>query len=183
MDSQLWPPARAIRKDAPGNLWCNPVWKAENGEKAELGWWGMELAKRLVESQKMPIFIINAAVGGTRIDQHQRNATNPTDLTTIYGRMLWRVQQAKLTHGIRGILWHQGESDQGADGPTGGYRLGNLPAVLRGDVRGLETGLPERAALLRFPDLAGLRAAWAAQMARATCCARSSAPCRSSIPT
>jgi hypothetical protein len=109
------------RNDAPGNLWCNPVWKAEKGEKAELGWWGMELAKRLLESQKMPIFIINAAVGGTRIDQHQRNPTNATDLSTIYGRMLWRVQQAKLTHGIRGILWHQGENDQGADGPTGGF--------------------------------------------------------------
>ena len=107
--------------DALGNLWCQPVWKAQNGEKAELGWWGMELAKRLVESQKVPIFIINAAVGGTRIDQHQRNEAAPTDLNTIYGRMLWRVQQAKLTHGIRGILWHQGESDQGSDGPTGGY--------------------------------------------------------------
>ncbi|MEN9572748.1 MAG: hypothetical protein RL514_603 [Verrucomicrobiota bacterium] len=108
-------------KDNQGNLWCLPVWKAQKGEKAELGWWGMELAKRLVESQKMPVFLINAAVGGTRIDQHQRSATNPTDLTTIYGRMLWRVQQAKLTHGIRGILWHQGESDQGSDGPTGGF--------------------------------------------------------------
>ena len=113
------PPANA--KDAPGNLWCNVVWKAQNGEKAELGWWGMELAKRLVESQKVPIFIINAAVGGTRIDQHQRSVADPTDITTIYGRMLWRVQQAKLTHGIRGILWHQGENDQGSDGPTGGF--------------------------------------------------------------
>jgi hypothetical protein len=35
--------------------------------------------------------------------------------------MLWRVQKAKLTHGIRAILWHQGENDQGADGPTGGF--------------------------------------------------------------
>ncbi|QDV29183.1 hypothetical protein Spb1_10530 [Planctopirus ephydatiae] len=108
-------------KDNVGNLWVLPVWKAQQGEKAELGWWGMELAKRLVESQKMPIFMINAAVGGTRIDVHQRNPADPTDLTSIYGRMLWRVQQAKLTHGIRGILWHQGENDQGADGPTGGY--------------------------------------------------------------
>ncbi len=108
-------------QDAPGNLWCHPVWKAEKGEMAELGWWGMELAKRLLESQKVPIFILNAAVGGTRIDQHQRNAAAPTDLTTIYGRMLWRLQQARLTRGIRAVLWHQGESDQGADGPTGGY--------------------------------------------------------------
>jgi hypothetical protein len=108
-------------KDNVGNLWVLPVWKSQQGEKAELGWWGMELAKRLVASQKMPIFIVNGAVGGTRIDMHQRNPEDPTDLTTIYGRMLWRVQKAKLTHGIRGILWHQGENDQGADGPTGGY--------------------------------------------------------------
>jgi hypothetical protein len=103
------------------NLWCCPVWKAEKGEKAELGYWGMELAKGLVESQKIPIFVVNGAVGGTRIDQHQRSESDPADVNTIYGRMLWRVRQARLTHGIRAILWHQGESDQGADGPTGGY--------------------------------------------------------------
>jgi hypothetical protein len=108
-------------KDTPAHLWCNPVWKAEKGEKAELGYWGMELAKRLVASQKMPVFIINGAVGGTRIDQHQRNEADPTDLTTIYGRTLWRVRQAGLTHGIRAILWHQGENNQGSACPTGDY--------------------------------------------------------------
>jgi hypothetical protein len=108
-------------KGARANLWCNPVWKAQKGEKAELGWWGMELAKRLVESQKIPIFIVNGAVGGTRVDQHQRSESNPADVTTIYGRMLWRVQQARLTHGIRAILWHQGENNQGAASPTGDY--------------------------------------------------------------
>ena len=103
------------------NRWCFPVWKAQKGEKAELGYWGMELAKRLVKSQQIPIFVINGAVGGTRIDQHERCATNHADLATIYGRMLWRVEQARLTHGIRAVLWHQGESDQGSDGPAGGY--------------------------------------------------------------
>lgn len=112
---------RFYRKDETQNLWCNPVWKAQNEHKAELGWWGMELAKRLVESQKVPIFIINGAVGGTRIDQHQRNPQDPEDLQTIYGRMLWRVRQARLTHGIRAVLWHQGENDQGAAGPDGGF--------------------------------------------------------------
>ena len=52
------------------NLWCKPVWKFAGGKerhasikeyKAQLGWWGMELAKRLVESQKVPIFIVNGA--------------------------------------------------------------------------------------------------------------------------
>jgi len=62
-----------------------------------------------------------AAVRGSRIDQHQRNPADPEDVSTIYGRLLWRVRQAKLTHGIRAVLWHQGENDQGADGPTGRF--------------------------------------------------------------
>ena len=112
------------------NLWCYPVWKAQKGEKAELGWWGMELAKRLVESQKVPVFILNAAAGGTRIDQHLPNSTNRRDTSganawanpyKLYGSLLTRVEGAKLTHGIRAILWHQGENDQGSAGPTGGY--------------------------------------------------------------
>jgi hypothetical protein len=115
---------------APVNLWCYPVWKAQKGEKAELGWWGMELAKRLVASQKVPIFILNAAAGGTRIDQHLPNPQNRRDTSgdnpwtnpyKLYGSLLTRVEGAKLTHGIRGILWHQGENDQGSAGPTGGY--------------------------------------------------------------
>ena len=74
----------------------------------------MDLARRLVEREKMPIFIVNGAVGGTRIDQHQRNEANHDDLSTIYGKILLRVKQAKLTHGIRGVLWHQGENNQGS---------------------------------------------------------------------
>ncbi len=81
----------------------------------------MELAKRLVAGQKMPVFVINGAVGGTRIDEHQPTSENHADLKTIYGRMIWRVRQARLTHGIRAVLWHQGEADQGSDGPDGGY--------------------------------------------------------------
>ena len=101
-------------------LWGSAVARGKGG-RTQVGYWGMELARRLVESQKMPICILNGAVGGTRIDQHQRHPSDPEDVTTIYGRLLWRVRQARLTHGIRGILWHQGENDQGADGPTGGF--------------------------------------------------------------
>ena len=102
-------------------LWGNAVHRSRDAEKLQVGYWGMELARRLVEAHKIPVCLINGAVGGSRIDQHQRNAADPEDATTIYGRLLWRVRQAKLTHGVRGVLWHQGENDQGADGPTGGY--------------------------------------------------------------
>lgn len=105
----------------PKNVrWGNAIRKAK-GDRLAIGYWGFDLAKHLVETQKIPICIINGAVGGTRIDQHQRSLSDPQDLGTIYGRLLWRTTQAKLTHGIRGVFWHQGENDQGADGPTGGY--------------------------------------------------------------
>lgn len=102
-------------------LWGEATHRSRDGGKLQVGYWAMELGRRLVESQKVPICIINGAVGGTRIDQHQRNPENPEDMTTLYGRLLWRVREARLTHGIRGVLWHQGENDQGADGPMGGF--------------------------------------------------------------
>ena len=102
-------------------LWGDAVHRSRNAEKLQIGYWAMELGRRLVESHKIPICFINGAVGGTRVDQHQRNPQNPADMTTIYGRLLWRVEQARLTHGVRGVLWHQGENDQGADGPDGGF--------------------------------------------------------------
>ncbi|MFO0798267.1 MAG: DUF2341 domain-containing protein [Gemmataceae bacterium] len=101
--------------------WGSAVHRSRDGDKFQIGYWGMEFARRLVEEHKVPVCVLNGAVGGTRIDQHQRNAAAPEDPATIYGRLLWRVRQARLTHGVRAVLWHQGENDQGADGPTGGY--------------------------------------------------------------
>jgi len=102
-------------------IWGDATHRSRDAEKLQVGYWGMELGRRLVEKHKVPICLINGAVGGTRIDQHQRNPQDPADMTTIYGRTLWRIREARLTHGIRGVLWHQGENDQGADGPTGGF--------------------------------------------------------------
>jgi hypothetical protein len=99
--------------------WGNAV--RREGEQWQIGYWAMDLAKQIVENHKIPVCILNGAVGGTRIDQHIPNAANPTDNATIYGRLLARVRQARLTHGIRAVLWHQGEADQSADGPDGGY--------------------------------------------------------------
>jgi hypothetical protein len=101
--------------------WGNAIHRGRKNENAQIGYWGMELGRRLVEAHKVPICFINGAVGGTRIDMHQRNPLSPEDASTIYGRLLWRVKEAGLTHAIKAVIWHQGENDQGADGPTGGY--------------------------------------------------------------
>ncbi len=93
----------------------------ENHHHFQIGYWGVELGRLLIEKHKIPVCFINGAQGGTRIDQHQRNDADPTDVSSIYGRLLWRLQQARLTHGVRAVLWHQGENDQGVSGATGTF--------------------------------------------------------------
>jgi len=112
---------RTFGSASGAGLWGDAMHRSRGKRKLHIGYWGMGLARQIVEAHKVPVFIVNGAVGGTRIDQHQRNAEDPIDAATIYGRLLRRVQQARLTHGIRGVLWHQGENDQGAAGPTGRF--------------------------------------------------------------
>ncbi|MBK8096065.1 MAG: DUF2341 domain-containing protein [Planctomycetes bacterium] len=101
-------------------VWGPAVCRAREGQ-LQVGYWAMLLGQQLVEANGIPICILNGAVGGSRIDQHQRNEADPEDQDTIYGRLLWRARQARLTHGIRAVLWHQGENDQGAAGPSGRF--------------------------------------------------------------
>ena len=89
------------------------------GNELRLGLWGWYLANRLVADNDMPVCIINAAVGGTRIDQHRPNPAghgSAGSLYSIYANLYNRVNQARLSHGIRGLFWHQGEQNQGAGG-------------------------------------------------------------------
>ena len=110
-----------IRTYSNNGTWMNAV---SRGGDAPIGIWGFIFAKRLLADYNMPICIINGAAGGTRIDQHRPNPANHTvgDGTyNIYANLLNRVTGAKLTHGIRALLWHQGEADQGTGGIDGDY--------------------------------------------------------------
>ena len=89
------------------------------GNDLQLGLWGWYLANRLVSNNNMPVCIINGAAGGTRIDQHRPNPAGhgtAGSLYSIYANLYNRVVGAKLTHGIRGLFWHQGEQNQGSGG-------------------------------------------------------------------
>ncbi len=112
-----------------GNAVRTHIWGKPNYGDHQIGTWGMVLANGLVEKYHIPICIINSAYGGTPIYLHQRNPENHFDTSgefykspyKIYGGLLNRVTAARLTHGIRGILWHQGENDQGSGAPTGDH--------------------------------------------------------------
>ena len=110
-----------IRTYAASGGWGNAS-QAANAWK--VGYWGVDLALKLLTDLNIPICVINGAVGGTRIDQHQANPAGHGLAGTrysIYANLFNRVVAAKLTHGIRAVLWHQGEQDQGSGGPDGDY--------------------------------------------------------------
>jgi hypothetical protein len=112
-----------------GNAVRTHIWGRPNYGDHQIGAWGMVLAKNLVEKHRIPICILNGAFGGTPIWHHQPNPTNHYDnsgafyqnIHKIYGCLLTRVTAAKLTHGIRGVFWHQGENDSGSGAPTGDW--------------------------------------------------------------
>ncbi len=112
-----------------GNAVRTHIWGKPNYGCHQIGAWGMELATKLVTKYSMPICILNGAYGGTPIWHHQVNPENRFDTSgefyrnpyKIYGSLLTRVTAAKLTHGIRGVFWHQGENDSGAGAPTGDW--------------------------------------------------------------
>jgi hypothetical protein len=112
-----------------GNAVRTHIWGKPNYGDHQIGAWGMVLASTLVENHKIPVCIINGAYGGTPIWHHQPNPADRFDTSgefyrnphKIYGSLLTRITAAKLTHGIRGVLWHQGENDQGSGAPTGDY--------------------------------------------------------------
>ena len=105
------------------------IWGKPDYGCHQIGSWGMVLAKNLVEKHHIPICIINGAYGGTPIWHHQPNPVNHADNSgefyknpyKIYGCLLTRVAAARLTHGIRGVFWHQGENDSGSGAPTGDW--------------------------------------------------------------
>ena len=112
-----------------GNAVRTHIWGKPDYGDHQVGAWGMVLASNLVSKYGIPVCLINGAIGGTPIWQHQPNPTNHYDTSgefyrnpyKIYGSLLTRVAAARLTHGIRGVLWHQGENDSGSGAPTGDW--------------------------------------------------------------
>ena len=77
-----------------------------------VGQWGLRLGRLLVDTYSIPVAIINGARGAMPISYFQRNDSNPDDLRTNYGRLLWRAQKAGVDDGVRAILWYQGEAGE-----------------------------------------------------------------------
>ena len=70
--------------------------------------------------------ILNGSVGATPIHWHMRVDTNPGDLGTIYGRLLWRAEHAGLRQHARAMFWYQGEANGGPSAANYGAQFDRL---------------------------------------------------------
>jgi hypothetical protein len=90
------------------------VWypsKQPYGGSGMIGW---RLQELILDRFGIPTCVLNGAVGGQSIDfMNNRNEQNPADLTTAYGQLLFRHQEAQAIPALRAIIWKQGETDAG----------------------------------------------------------------------
>ncbi|KQB39435.1 Sialidase [Flavobacterium aquidurense] len=84
-----------------------------------VGVWGLEMMDKLSAELQIPICVINGGAGSSTIEQNIPSSTNRLDLSTVYGRTLYRVQKAGLQNDIKAVFWHQGEKN--ADGTFTNY--------------------------------------------------------------
>lgn len=108
----------------------DPIHFDKNAAGTGLGrTFGIEMAKA---HQNVKIGLIPCAVGGTSIDAWKPGAFDQATKTHPWDDMLKRVQFALLSGEIKGILWHQGESDSNPSKyETYGEKLTDLISRIR----------------------------------------------------
>jgi hypothetical protein len=72
---------------------------------------GMNMGLNLVESEGVPMSVINGAGGGGAISFYQK--TKNRDLDVPYGRLQNRLEASGLKNSIKAFIWNQGEGNAG----------------------------------------------------------------------
>lgn len=71
---------------------------------------GLEVQKQLINKYKIPIAIINGAIGNKSIDELMiRDENNHANPAFYYGRLLKKAQTLGFANQVRAIIWRQGE--------------------------------------------------------------------------
>ena len=88
------------------------TWALSNNGKPYVGVWGIELQKQMVEKYGIPVCFLNEAVSGSAITNHTiRDALNPSNVSTIYGRLLYRAKKSGHFDNLKGFFFWQGEAE------------------------------------------------------------------------
>src|SRR5512137_970156 len=83
---------------------------------------GLAFGRQMAEaSPQARIGLVPCAVGGTSIKAWVPGAADKATNTHPYDDMLKRMQEAQKAGVLKGIIWHQGESDRGSAGQYPGW--------------------------------------------------------------
>jgi hypothetical protein len=109
-----------MNSDSDATTTSNADWLQATGDGSRnkvggVGQWGLRMGRLLIDTNQVPIAILNGAHGGRPISFFQRNDASREDLSTNYGRLLYRARLASVTNDVRSVLWYQGEAE-GGDG-------------------------------------------------------------------
>ena len=115
-----------------GQGWCEDCNYA-------VGVWGLRLQEFILNTYGIPTCFINGGSGGSSISYNLPDSVDHLDLTTTYGRLLYRATKAKVETSVKALLWHQGESDSGSpDAEAYTERFTELRAAWRADYAPLD---------------------------------------------
>jgi Carbohydrate esterase, sialic acid-specific acetylesterase/Secretion system C-terminal sorting domain len=93
---------------------ADTLWALSNQDAYNqgVGIMGFDLQQILLDKYGVPTCLINGGFNWSSMEQHaRRNANNPLDLTTPYGRILYRLQKAGIASAVKALIYRQGESE------------------------------------------------------------------------
>lgn len=94
-------------------------WYPAKEPHASVGGFGLTLQRLILQNYGIPTVVLNGAFGGTGITAlSARDPNNHANLSTLYGRLLFRAQWAGVNKKVKAIIWKQGE-DEAGNGPIG----------------------------------------------------------------
>ncbi len=95
------------------------LWTLSNQQSyvTNVGILGFEIQQNITDTYNIPTCLINSGFNWSSAAQHaNRNPNNPTDLTTGYGRMLYRLQKGGIVNNVKALIYRQGETEAYGEG-------------------------------------------------------------------
>lgn len=93
---------------------ADTLWALSNKDSYTngVGTMGLEIQKQLSQQSGIPNCLINAGTHWSSAGSlANRNANNPMDFNTSYGRMLYRLHKGGLTSAVKSYIFRQGETE------------------------------------------------------------------------
>lgn len=146
-----------------GNLnteFYNPadtLWGLSNqSQRANVGTMGLEIQKQLSQASGIPNCLINAGFHWSTASGHaNRNANNPADLSTAYGRMLFRLQKSGMLASARTFIYRQGETEAYNEGFGWEENFKKFRENLKTDLPALQKIYVFQIDIIYYPSLVG----------------------------